>query len=179
MGAEQCEADWSEHDRIMGGDHLARPLYPLGGTGRTDGRRDPSPQWDHWYEGFTLSQRRVLLAFTREGGLRPEELAGELGCTIDEALERWARACQMARQRTEPVRDVDAGLADWAAADAQAQADAELYGPQELAARWQCSVPALWKRKERGRTPAPDMTISGVPIWTGETLRLWDEWADQ
>ena len=66
-------------------------------------------------------------------------------------------------------------LDDWEQSDAQLEADSELYGPQELAYRWGISVPALHQRRHRGQCPTEDLIISKVPIWTGETIRVWEE----
>lgn len=68
--------------------------------------------------------------------------------------------------------DVDA----WEAADRLAETDAELYGPAELAELLGISVPNLHQRRHRGLLPAADLTLSRVPIWTGETIRTWQEW---
>jgi hypothetical protein len=83
--------------------------------------------------------------------------------------------------RRADVRWDSVNVDDWARADAQAEADAELYGPAELAERWGISVPNLHQRLSRTRrgiaelAPLPDLTLSRVPIWTGETIRIWEE----
>ena len=53
----------------------------------------------------------------------------------------------------------------------QAERDAEIMGPQELAAELGTSVEAIWQRKRRDKLPAPDMTVSKVPMWRRGTLR--------
>jgi hypothetical protein len=165
----------SELERLLGADRLAQPLRPLGDG--TSGRRDPSPTWDAWYS-LSLTLRRRLLPFMAPAGhgLSPDDMADAIGASsIDQAIDAWARVCQLARRGGSGWEIVD--LADWQAADRQAEADAELYGPAELAERLGITVPALYQRKTRGQLPAPDMTISKVPIWTGETLRIWAEWS--
>lgn len=168
----------AELARMMGGDRLARPAYPLAADG-TAGRRDPSPSWDPWY-CLPLARRRSLVRYMApagdRGGLLLDQVADLIGAgSLEEALARWAAACTMARATDAGWDLTPAEIDDWAAADALASSDAELYGPQELAARWGISTPALAKRKERGQTPAPDLTISKVPIWTGETIRHFEE----
>ena len=116
-------ASSAELERMLGADRLARPALPLASDG-TAGRRDPSPTWDPWY-CLPLNRRRRLIRYMApagERGLALDELADLIGAgTLDEALTRWARACELARQDL-AGDDVDA----WAAADAQAAADAEL-----------------------------------------------------
>jgi hypothetical protein len=165
-------AQSAELDRLLGADRLARPLRPLGEG--TAGSRDPSPTWDAWYS-LPLTQRRRLLRYMAPAGqgLSLDDVAQLIGAgSLDDALEKWARACSMARGDGWDVPDVD----EWAAADAQAESDAELYGPQELAARLGISVNTLHRRRHRGALPPADMTISKVPIWTGQTVREWEEW---
>jgi hypothetical protein len=163
----------AELDRLMGADRLARPAYPLAADG-TAGRRDPSPTWDPWYT-LSLAERRRLVRFMAPaggGGLSLDDVAQVIGAgSLDDALSQWARACNLARGQGWDAQ----GWSEWADMDAQAESDCELYGPQELAERWGISVPALHQRRHRGQTPAPDMTISKVPIWTGETIRVWEE----
>lgn len=166
----------AELDRLIGSDRLARPARPLGEG--TPGQRDPSPTWDPWY-CLPLTTRRQLLPFMAParspGGLALDDLADLIGAgSLDDALTRWARACQMARRGSSgwDSPDVDA----WEAADRLAETDAELYGPAELAELLGISVPNLHQRRHRGLLPAADLTLSRVPIWTGETIRTWQEW---
>ena len=172
----------AELARLLGADQLARPARPL--SDGTDGRRDPSPSWDEWYS-WPLSIRRLLLPYMapagngwgRAPGITPDELVTITGAgSIDAALMAWRRACLMARRGADgwDGPDVD----EWAATDARAESDAMLYGPAEYAALLCISVPALWKRKQRGQLPAPDLVLSRVPIWTGETVRIFAEWGD-
>ena len=166
----------AELERLLGADRLARPLYPLASDG-TAGRRDPSPTWDPWF-CLPLTQRRRLLRFmapTGEG-ISLDDMADMVGAgSLDDALQRWARACLMARKGADGWELTRDEVSDWAESDAQLEADSELYGPQELAWRWGISVPALHQRRHRGKTPEPDLVISQVPIWTGETVRVWEE----
>jgi hypothetical protein len=112
------------------------------------------------------------------GGLQPDDMADLIGAeTIDDALDAWARACQMARRGASGWDDVD--VEDWAVADARAQADAELYGPSEFADLLGITTTNLYQRKSRGLLPDPDLSISKVPIWTGETIRIWIEWGNE
>jgi hypothetical protein len=172
MGTELAES--AELERLMGTDRLARPLYPLASDG-TAGKRDPSPTWDAWY-CLSLTERRRLVRYMAPAGasaLSLDQMAALIGAgSLDDALSTWARACNMARGQGWDAIDAD----EWAAADRQASEDAELYGPQELAARWGISVPALHQRRHRGACPTEDMTISKVPIWSGQTVREWEEW---
>lgn len=82
-----------------------------------------------------------------------------------------AGACHLVRTGESASLDVDA----WEYENAQADADAELYGPAELATRWGISVPALHQRRHRGQCPPEDLTLSRVPIWSGETIRHFEE----
>jgi hypothetical protein len=105
-------------------------------------------------------------------GIALDDMAQVIGAeSLDDALSAWARACNLARGQGWD----DQAWSEWMDADAQLEADCELYGPQELADRWGCTVPALHQRRHRGYTPEPDMVISKVPIWTGETIRVWEE----
>lgn len=164
----------AELERLLGSDRLARPLYPLASDG-TAGRRDPSPTWDPWF-CLPLTQRRRLIRFMAPAGegVSLDDMADMVGAgTLDDALARWARACLMARSADTGWDAIDAD--EWQAHDAELEADSELYGPQELAYRWGISVPALHQRRHRGQCPTEDLVISKVPIWTGETVRVWEE----
>jgi hypothetical protein len=163
----------AELERLMGADRLARPAYPLASDG-TAGRRDPSPTWDAWY-CLSLTERRRLVRFMApagDGGLSLDDLAMVVGAgSLEDALSAWARACNLARGQGWDAQ----AWSEWADADAQLESDCELYGPQELAGRWGISVAALHQRRHRGQCPAEDLTISKVPIWSGETIRVWEE----
>lgn len=165
----------AELARLLDADRLARPQRPLGEG--SNGRRDPSPTWDSWYQ-LPMTTRRQLLAYMAPAGqgLALDDVADMIGAgSLDDALNRWARACQLARRGA--VADwapVDA--AEWQAADALADADATLYGPAELAELLGISLANLHQRRHRGQLPAHDLILSRVPIWTGETIRLWQEW---
>jgi hypothetical protein len=167
----------AELGRLLGADRLARPARPLGEG--TNGRRDPSPTWDDWYT-MPLQTRRQLLPFMAPAGqgLKLDDIADMIGAgSIADALERWAQACQLAR-RGGAMAELDRGeVADWERSDALAESDALMYGPAELAELLGTSVANVHQRRHRGQLPEPDLTLSRVPIWTGETLRLWQEWA--
>jgi hypothetical protein len=167
----------SHLETFMLGDELERPLYPLAADG-TAGRRDPRPEWDAWY-CLSLAERRQLVRFMApagQGGIGIDDLVSLVpgAGSIDDALAAWSGACHLVRSSSKAdLLDLD----DWRDANAQAEADAELYGPAELAARWGISVPALHQRRHRGQCPTEDLTLSRVPIWSGETIRVWEEGA--
>jgi len=152
----------SELDRIMGADRLARPHAVAG-------RRDPAPEWDTWYEEFTSTDRRRLVAFTvADGGVAPDVLATWLGTSVDDAMWQWRQAALAELKSLQ--HDYLAQDRDQEEAALLAAADAALLGPQELAAA--CGVsPAVihqWRRRER--LPQADLVISGVPMWYWRTI---------
>jgi transposase-like protein len=155
---------------MMRGEKLARPLHPYGNTTRKDGLRDPSPIWDAWYETFTPTDRRRLVAFTTPGGISPDQLAGELGVSVDDALLQWRRAC-LATPEVEIVVDVD----EWEMADLR-QTLSRLLGPQEVAQRLEVQANTVhqWcKRRASTRIPEPVRVVSGIPLWLDSDIDAW------
>jgi hypothetical protein len=107
-------------------------------------------------------------------GITPDVLADVIGAdSIDDALERWAQACHLARGIG---WEMDRGtLDDWQLAEEQRERDAELYGPQEYAELLGCSAAAFHQRRRRGQVAEPDLVLSKVPIWSGYTIRTFHE----
>lgn len=125
-----------------------------------------------------MTTRRQLLPFMAPAGrgISLDDMADMIGAgSLDDALATWARTCQLARKGSASTWAAD-DVAEWAAADALANADAELYGPAELAERLGTTVANIHQRRHRGQLPPHDLILSRVPIWTGETIRLWEEW---
>lgn len=176
----------AELDQLMGAEQLARPCHPLAEPG--DGRRDPSPVWDYWYETIPRRERAELLGFMAPagGGISLDQLAGELFCSIDTACETWRGACQavrtarrhartaartVAEQLADPTSDLYA--AEWEQFDAEQLRRAELaiLGPQELAEQLGRSPAVVHQWRRRGKLPAADLIVSGVPLWHVDTLK--------
>lgn len=163
---------------LLGADRLARPERPL--SEGIAGKRDPSPTWDPWYS-LSLPVRRQLLPWMAPAGdtraLTLDQVAALIGAgDLDHAMHLWAHACHRARHGAAADALSASDVAEWQAADAQAEDDAALYGPAELADLLGISVANVHQRRHRGLLPPADLTLSRVPIWTGETIRLWQEW---
>lgn len=157
-------SDTSELRRVMAGDvdKLARPV-----PARRNGRlyRDPAAEWDWYYlldDGLRAWIRRNVMA---ADGLPPDELAALAGW---DDVTVWARdlvsACNVARDRHAATSWDETYAAD---------DDDELMGPDELAELLQVSRAAIRQWRHRGLLPAPDFTLSSLPIWTLRTVRDW------
>jgi hypothetical protein len=157
-------SDTIELRRVMAGDvdKLARPV-PVRRHGRL--YRDPAAEWDWYYlldAGLRAWIRRNVMA---ADGIAPDELAALAGW--DDVTE-WAAAlvsaCNVARDR----RAADSWADDVDTDDAD-----ELVGPDELAELLQVSRSTVRQWRHRGLLPAPDFTLSSMPIWTLRTVRDW------
>lgn len=160
--------DYSELDRLLGDDRLARPQRPLS-EGSARGDRDPRPSWDWWY-GLTLTERRQLMRFMAPAGsgLQPDDLQQVIGAdSIDQALEQWRQACHLARRTV--TRDMVSDM-EW---EATQQALAEIVGPHEIAERLQVELGTVHQWRKRLLMPAPQRVISKVPLWSWAEILGW------
>lgn len=50
----------------------------------------------------------------------------------------------------------------------------DIWGPLELAARWNVTPQVVYTRKSRGKLPDPDMVRSRVPFWLRSTIESYE-----
>lgn len=193
-GPSELDTALEELDRLTGCAQLERPVSPL--VEPEDPRRDPSPNWDHWYNAIGKRERRQLLTFMaparrpgdmRRPGIALDELASDLFCSVDTALECWRGACQdirrardrsrrAARTAAEQLEDSSSELYadEWERFEAEQlrRGALDILGPQELAAKRGVSVAVIHQWRRRGKLPPADLIVSGVPLWHVDTLEL-------
>jgi hypothetical protein len=183
---DEVDRALAELDQLTGCEQLARPVHPL--VEPEDRRRDPSPIWDYWYGAVPRRERRELLTFMAPagGGIRLDQLAGELFCSIDNAFSYWRDAVQAvrrarahartaARTHAEQLADPTSELYadEWEQFDAEQlrRAELDIYGPQELARDLAITTALVHQWRKRGKLPPADLTVSKVPLWHVETLK--------
>ena len=154
LGGRQSSV--SELSRIMGADRMASPT--------------PSPEWDEW-RTWPSSDRNRLKRFMGGGAMTPDQLATDLGLSVDQALRVWREACFVELDHGKSDK-MDA--AEWREAEIAA-ALAEIVGPQEIADRLAVQVNTVHMWRKRNILPIPARVISGVPLWQTAVI---DEWAE-
>lgn len=149
---------------------LARPKATRARGGQW--RRDPAAEWDWFYlldPGTRSWIARNLMAGNGETGDRPDVLASLAGFDY---VETWAAALvaavdvARADSRRDPLAD------DWADYAAETATD-DLMGPDEVADLLQVTRNALAQWRCRRQLPAPDLVLSGLPIWHASTIVDW------
>lgn len=143
-------------------------------------------EWE-WFYALPRSDQawiRGSYCSAAKGSLSPNDIADQngYGLDIDQAMDRWLQAARLERRRYAKelvaATSLDPLANDWAAEEEQAERDALLMGPHELAAETGLTVANVLQRRCRGkwsreiRFPEADFNVSNVPIWERRTLRL-------
>jgi hypothetical protein len=97
-------------------------------------------------------------------GWSPTDIAGYLGCSTDDAMDRFVVAVKLAR------------LAGLAPTETREEVYAsELMGPAEVCELFaiERNTLVLWRRRESVDFPLPLLELSGMPLWTRAVLETW------
>jgi predicted DNA-binding transcriptional regulator AlpA len=159
----------AELDRL--GARLARPRPVRARNGQW--RRNPGAEWD-WYYALPESERRYIHAhYMVDKGLGPDEIADQLGLTIDEAMDYWLDTVRTHRNRymarLDPLSD------EWSLEECGADDHTmdTLLGPDECAELLGVMRNTIAQWRHRNTLPTPTMTLSGLPIWQRQTILDW------
>lgn len=163
--ADLVSADVS---RLMNDETLARPT-PVR-TRQGQWRRDPAAEWDWYYQLDPSCRSWIARNLMTPTGARPDDLADVAGFDyVDDWAARLVEAVDLVRSRA--LRNIDPLAEEYGRDDG---ADPfELLGPDEVADLLQVARNTLAQWRHRGHLPAPDLTLSGLPIWERHTVTEW------
>jgi hypothetical protein len=153
---------------------IRRPRPKRGRNGRMVA--DAGGEFDWYYALDDTTREYIRRDYMAPDGLGPDELATQLGTTIDDAMARWLEVV-LANKGLGRYSDVD----EWEAESVRCLEGSgvvdvnpiDIVGPVEIAQRLSVGTSAIRQWRRRNLLPPVLTTVSGMDLWDWQIVETW------